>query len=601
MLPPGATLEGRVLSPEGRPVPGAQVSVAEAGENRMMASFGSSLSARTDGDGRYALDGVPPGSRTVEARAEGYRRAARDLDVAPGANAVDFELERGFDVSGRVVDEGGQPITSVNLTLVAGRNFMDAPRATSGPDGAFRFNGVSEGTFRILARKAGYTSLGPDATVSVSGASVGGLEVKLSAGGSIAGRLSGLELRDLARVRVWANWEGHLGQVDAEGNYRIPNLEPREWRVTAEVPDTPLHAEGRVTLEPGMAEARLDLQFGGGHTLTGIVLLNGRPLAGAGLNLIRTGGDGYRQASTDHQGTFRFGDLTAGAYDLVVSSSQGARRKQAVEISGDREIEVELRTVRLSGRVVDAADSSPLRDVRITLEPAEDEPVIPAETITDSKGEFRLPEVADGDWKLAASREGYSPAEKAVRVEDADPGVEIALTPTEGLILEVVLPSGQAPERIHAAVLDPAGNAVASGFYPVGENGRVRLPNVPPGSWQLLVDADQAAPVIVAAAVPGPVVRAALPPAGTLRVRAPALSQDDALIKLTLTGPGGVPYRAFEWNDRVTTEWDFARGQRLFTRIPAGAWKVTATAADGRSWTGTAAVTAGGTAEVVLE
>jgi len=601
LLPAAATVEGRVVSPDGRPVPGAEVTLVSSDSASGFGFAFPSLFSHTDGDGRYVLDGVPPGPQTLEARAEGYRRAVRDLEVKEGDTTADFTLEGGFQVSGRVVDEAGNPVASAQLILIAGRTFMDTLSALSGPDGAFHFDGVQAGTFRLSTRKAGYAANPMGDTVTVTNASVSGLEVKLTAGGSLTGRITGVEFSQLARVSVAANGM-RPGQVDADGVYRIPNVAPGTYTVSASVPDTPLHAEGRVTLEPGMAEATLDLQFGKGFTLSGVVLRNGAPLAGASLGLTRKDTYSSHDASSDHQGAFQFGGLDAGSYELAVATPGGARHLEPVEISGDREMRVDLHTASLAGLVVDAADSSPVAGAKLSLESVDGKDPIPVGTAeTDSHGAFRLAEVADGAWKLQASHEGYSPAVRDVRVDGADPeNLEISLSPTEGLTLEVVQPSGQPPERIRAGVLDAAGKTVAAGYYPVGENGRVRLSNVPPGSWQIFVDSDFAAPASVAATVPGPAVRVILPPSGVVQVKVPTLTKQDITATVSLNGPGGA-YRTFDFNGQVVSQLELYRGVQRISRVPAGIWQLTAKAADGRTFTGTATVTPGGVVEVVLK
>jgi uncharacterized GH25 family protein len=594
VLPPGAEVSGKVLSPEGRPVADAEVAVVQASENGFPAF--SSLRATTDGDGGYRINGIPPGRHTLEARAEGYRRAVRDVEVTAAA-AVDFALERGLEISGRVVDDAGSPVPGARLLLIAGQNAFNSPRTASEADGTFRFSGLQDGTYRLAALKDGYTSDRKGTTVTLAGAPVSGLEVKLSGGGTITGRLTGVEFSQLSRVRISTNGP-ERGRVDPEGNYQISHLSPGEWTVTAVVPDTPLHAEGRVTLEPGAAEARLDLQLGGGRTLTGVVLSNGEPLAGASLSLVRPRTTTRQTAATDHQGGFRFGGLEDGVYDLDVRTPKGAQHHESVEVSGDREIRVELRTASLAGRVIDAADSSPVAGARISLRSPGEGPAPFEDATTDARGAFRLLEVGDGTWKLRASREGYAPAEREVRVDgSAADGIEIRLDPTEGVTVEALLATGQPPERLRVAALDTAGKVAASGTYPTGENGRTRLSNVPPGSWQLLIEADGSASLTVPASVPGPAIRAVLPAAGQVRITVPALEGGTA--KVTLTGAGGL-YRGFDWDNSVKSEWELEGGALVLPRVPAGVWRVTARAADGRSWSGTATVTAGGVAEVGL-
>jgi protocatechuate 3,4-dioxygenase beta subunit len=602
VLPPSAVVEGRVLAPDGRPVVGAEVAVVQAAQNDFQR--GAAPGAITDGDGRYRLEGVPSGKQTLEARAEGYRRAARDVEVSARTAAVDFELERGLEVSGRVVDDAGNPLPGARLMLLAGRSFSpNAPRTLSGADGAFRLSGLQDGAYTLRALKDGYAGDPQGVAVTLAGSPVSGLEVRLSAGGTITGHLSGVEFSQLSRVRVWAGSEFNSGRVDPEGTYQIVHLPPGDWTVAAVVPDTPLHAEGHVTLEAGAAEARLDLNLGGGHTLSGVVLSNGEPLAGASLVLRRRQTVTEQSAASDHEGSFRFGGLEDGAYDLDVSTPRGARHRESVEMAGDQTIRVELRTASLAGRVIDAEDSSPVAGAAIDLAAAAAEGLASpfSDVTTDARGAFRVPEVGDGAWTLKTSHEGYAPDERQVRVDgSALDDLEIRLKPTQGVTVEALLPSGQPPERLRVAALGGGGQVVASGVFPTGENGRTRVSNVPPGSWLLLVEGDQSAPVFLQASVPGAALHAALPPAGQVRLQIPALANDPVEVKAVLTGPGGV-YRDFDLDGTVRSEWSCYNGRMNLLRVPAGVWQVAARAADGRTWSGTATVTPGGVAEVGLK
>jgi len=244
---------------------------------------------------------------------------------------------------------------------------------------------------------------------------------------------------------------------------------------------------------------------------------------------------------------------------------------------------------------------SPVAGAEITLQAGGDRPPSFNSATSDARGAFRVLEVGDGAWKLRVTREGYATAEREVRVDgSAAEDVEIRLDPTQGVTIDALLANGQPPDRIRVAAVDAAGETVATGTYPTGENGRTKVSEVPPGSWLLLVESDQSAPVTLQAAVPGPALRALLPPAGQVHIQVPALANDAAAAKVVLTGPGG-PYRAIDWDGRVKSEWELGDGALSFSRVPAGVWQVVARAADGRSWTGTVTVTPGGAAEVVLK
>ena len=598
VLPPGASVEGRVLSPEGSPVPNAWVAVVEAA--RAGTAAFSSLRSSTDADGHYRIEGIAPGPHTLEASSEGYRRAVHDVEAKGETRGVDFQLDRGLEVSGRVIDNAGNPVAGAVVFVAGGGG--NSRVTDSQEDGSFRVAGLENGKYSLHASPRGVDSgSSAETLVTLAGAPVGGIELRISAvEGTVAGRLTGLDLSQLSRVRVWVDSMFHLGSVDADGNYRILHLRPGPTTVHALVPDTPLRAEGTVTVEPGTAEARLDLHFGGGHALSGVVLRNGEPLADAGVLLGGTG-DG-QTASTDHQGGFRFAGLADGSYVLTVVTPGDAHHIEKVELSGDQTIRVEMRTASLSGRVIDAADASPVAGAGIFLKDAAARVSYFANATTDSRGTFHLPEIGEGAWTMTVSKDGYAPAERKVDVGgDSPPGdLEIRLDATDGLTVEAQLASGGLPDRLNVAALDGNGNVVVSGSYPSGEGGRTRLANVPAGSWMLLIQSEQSAPVSVPAAVPGPAVHVVLPPAGQLHIQVPALVKDPAAGKAVLTGAVGV-YRALDWSGGVSTEWDLTSGERRLDHVPAGVWQVNARAADGRTWSGTAAVTAGGVAEVVLK
>jgi hypothetical protein len=262
----------------------------------------------------------------------------------------------------------------------------------------------------------------------------------------------------------------------------------------------------------------------------------------------------------------------------------------------------------VAGRVIDSADGSPVAGARITLQSAGDPPLVQTAT-TDARGAFRLPEVGNGAWTLSATGKGYATAQRDVKVDGAAvEGLEIRLDPTQGVTIVALLANGHPPDRIQVAAIDADGRTVASGIYRIGrigtspteENGRVRIPEVPAGQWQLLVESEDSAPVLLTATAPGPVLRALLPPGGEVRVQVPALVGDVASATVVLTGPKG-PFRSIDRDGSVRSEWDISGGSFDFTRVPAGLWQVVAQTEDGRSWTGSVNVTPGEVVEVVVK
>lgn len=595
VLSPAAFVEGRVLSPSGRPVPGAEVQLTpEAGPMSMVASAG------TDGDGRYQLDGVPPGRRTVEATHPDYGTGRREADLRAGENSLDIALEAGSEVTGRVVDDAGAPVASASVVLRKPGSFQRL-EATSGADGSFRIAAVPDGSYDARATKEGFAP-SESVQVTVTGGSAGSIELRLARGGAIVGRILGVETADLARLRIMAQGGRgmpSIGRVEPDASYRIDNLREGEWQVRAELPGTGLYAEGTVRLEPGASEARLDLEMKRGLELSGRVRRNGVPASGQPVSLR---GAGMAMSQTDADGRFRFEGLPAGSYVLqLVDSFFRALHEEPVELEADREITIDLTTGDITGRVVDAAGAAPLEGVTVELLRAGGG-AMGGTAQSDSRGLFVLRGVAEGSWRLRAQLDGYTPAEVDVQVSrERAEDVEIALQATEGVTLQLATASGPPPASLFYMVLDGAGRKIADGRAVVGEEGRVRLARVPPGRWDLLLFADALATTELAVTAPGDAGRLTLAPACTLRVTVRALAESPVAAQVSLTGAGGRPYRAMGLMTEPAAAWDLRRGTHTLSRVPPGTWTIQVTAADGRTWRGTVTTAPGVEAEAVLD
>ncbi|MEM7354354.1 MAG: hypothetical protein AAF657_26345, partial [Acidobacteriota bacterium] len=64
-------------------------------------------------------------------------------------------------------------------------------------------------------------------------------------------------------------------------------------------------------------------------------------------------------------------------------------------------------------------------------------------------------------------------------------------------------------------------------------------------------------------------------------------------------GADGRPHRAYHWGE-VAAEHPLRNGRATLANLAAGPWTLQVTAADGRSWSGSATVSAGETAPVTL-
>jgi hypothetical protein len=592
VLERGAVVEGQVLTSAGDAVEDARVICGDA----------ASIS---DADGVYRLDGIPLGAQKVRLLHREYPPLDRTLDVQPGVNPLDLILPEGREVAGRVVDRAGKPVAGADLALFPARSPREQG-AVSGADGAFRFPRVADGTYTLRAGKEGYVTAETPNAVTVAGAPVRDVEVRLDRGTRIAGRVLGLDLYDLAEVEVRARRDDGLnersGRVDFEGKYEILDLGPGDWVVTADLRGGAREARGRASVEPGAEEVRLDLEFGRSLTLTGHVLYGGEPLPGAVVTLRGLDVSAERQGTADWEGAFRFEDVKPGGYRLqVISQRELLNHSEDLRIDADRDVLVEIAAVRVSGTVVDSGSQEPIESAVIALRRlAGAEAAFLVAIGTDGEGYFALPVVTEGLYRMTVTRDGYSPYEREVEVNAAAnlQEMKIPLDPAAGLDLDVRLASGGRPPHVSAAVLDGTGRQILFEVRAVDPSGRVRFPTVPAGSWEVLVSAPGAALASVPARVPGGPVPVALRNAGRLTVRVPALASSDQVAVLTLSSEGGA-FRNLSPYGTVQNQWTVEGGKAIVEGVPAGTWSLTVTAPDGKSWSGTA-TTAGADQEVGL-
>jgi hypothetical protein len=600
VLRAAAVVEGVVTAADGRPVIGASVGIVVGDDERDRWA----VSAETDGDGRYRLPGIEPGRSTLAATHEEHERAVGELEVAAGTNRLDLRMGAGHEVSGSVT-AGGVPLAGATVWLAPPGGRFTWPRrsATTDAAGTFRIEGVPDGGYDLIAEHRGH---GPaEQPVTVAGAAVGGLAVDLPPGYAIVGALRGVAAAELALVSVVAVAEGahRVGEVSGDGRYRIEGVAAGGWWVAADVADSGRQARARAEVT-GAGETTVDLDFTGGLALTGTVRHEGRPVSGARVWLRPIDALASGSATTDYQGRYRIENLAAGSYRLeVLDAQRGGRHGAEVTLDGDRELDVELRSFRLTGRVLDAFGDEPIAGARVEVEPAVDEAMMWGyESVeTDDSGGFTVSSLAEGQWRLVAQKGGYARAETLVELagESLD-GIELRLQPAQGVTLRVTRALGAPPGSVHVAVIDPASQQpVSTGAYETGEAGTVRISTVPAGSWEAVVRADGSAIVRFPVLSPGPTVDVGLAPAATLEVSVPELAESDTIATLTVRGADGKPLLAPRW-DRIEDEYRVWQAKTTVRDLPAGTWTLEVTAPDGRRWTGSATTAPGVTTAVEL-
>jgi len=160
-----------VTGSDGQPLVGERVSLyADGSASTGTMSGGKYSEATTDGDGRYHIGHLEPGSYTVGAggrpltalfgEEDGHGRSVRAGVLVTGGELVDhvdFELELAGSISGRITDSAGQPVAGASIFVRddEGRLLERISLQTSETDGSFDYRGLAPGTYTVAARSKG--------------------------------------------------------------------------------------------------------------------------------------------------------------------------------------------------------------------------------------------------------------------------------------------------------------------------------------------------------------------------------------------------------------------------------------------------------------
>lgn len=599
VLETGSSLIGTVTDSDGEPASQAVVMLSNRGSGRSRSGF-----AHTDADGKYRIDGLPTGAQMVTAAFENGGRTTKAIDIEPGENRLDLRLASGVDVSGRVLGPSGEPVAGASVHYQAGRQifFYGRDEVISGEGGAFTLEDLAPGRYTLKAQREGFAS-GESEEIEVGELPIDGLVITLGAGATIRGQVLGLapEELPLVTIRRQGEWRSQT-HPDYDGRYRLEHVPPGEHLVVAEVEQGGRRTQRSVTLEEGVPEIEVDLEFGEGHVVTGTLYHGDERVAGAAVNLygIDVSHNSPRVTSS-HDGTFRFADVPAGRHRLSVwENNSGLQHEEDVEIRGDEDLRIDIVTGQLAGRVVHE-DGSPASGAVIAIESGTEERRMGQSGEADARGLFRFSRVGVGTWRVKAKKSGYSPAEEVVelRGNEVIDSLELRLEPAAGLVLDLSTTNGTRPNYLRASFVGTDGQPVAEGGFQADDDGRVLVDVVPDGSWRMILAVPGFAMVDLPVTVPGPPRAVALEPEARLEISVADLRDEPSPARLTLVGPMG-PKPWLTTTGRVETETNLQGAGLVVRYLAAGAWVATITAEDGRTWSGQAVVSAGGTAMLDL-
>ncbi|HEX6898567.1 MAG TPA: carboxypeptidase regulatory-like domain-containing protein [Thermoanaerobaculia bacterium] len=440
VLERGFQLEVQVLNAQGEPASDTLVQAEpEPGTGSPDPRESRGAACLTDSRGRCRISVPRTGVYNLQVMAQGASVAAR-VEAVGGITPVEIRLPAGVEVSGRVIGEDGIP---VGMAFVELKSASGELNGVVEADGSFRFSDILDGQYNLSAIAPLTNSSSADLEVTVAGRPVRDLELRVQKGGAgtlLTGRVLGLEPGERRDVSVTAFPEPpgsgdrfRSGQVSPQGDYRISDLRPGEWTVSAHAP-TGRSTNGNVRIEPGVRAVTLDLEFPPrGSRLSGRVLVDGLPLPNA-LIQGRRGSAMVVQGTSAHDGSFAVDVQEPGAIALLIGGPQGIGAARSMQVGDDMEITVDIRTGRLRGTVTGPA-GEPIEGSAVRVEgwSPELQAVFFSLTLRGGPdGAFEVPRLAAGTVRISVQAPGFAASESLTEIPPGgEEVVEIRLGPLD--------------------------------------------------------------------------------------------------------------------------------------------------------------------------
>jgi protocatechuate 3,4-dioxygenase beta subunit len=412
----GVTVAGRVVDMDGKPIEGATVA---QGSDR----FGSHYpDTTTDKDGRFEFKNVRPEQMVLTVQARGFAPELEQPLPQKGMAPIEFKLERGHTLRGRIVDKAGNPVAGAFVSADTWRGHRSLEwRVDTDAEGRFRWEEAPSDEVQIDMGKEHYMSVRNNRMTASDQEYTITMLPMLRIKGRVTDKETG---QPISKFTVspgidWGDgrpvyWERRDMKPFTDGQYEITFGEPRPghyFRVEAE---GYLPAVSR-SFDDAEGEVTFDLQMKKGAGVSGTVrFADGQPVAEADVFLctpsqgifIRNGRSEQSRESifvrTGQDGRFSF-PAQEDAYRLVVLHDKGCAEVAEGDLAKSSDVTLQA-WGRVEGKALIGVKPGAEKEIRALFDRPYDRSAprvqFDCAAVADKEGHFVMERVPPGKVRI---------------------------------------------------------------------------------------------------------------------------------------------------------------------------------------------------------
>ena len=520
-LAKGSTVKGRVTTPDGEPVAGAEVSLERESAGGMFGGLAALLGGTeprlTGTDGTFEMPGPAPGTKaTIVARSQGWLEGRSDeIAAAPGEvlEGLEVALRQGASIEGVIRDARGQAVSGALVKWAPnedGNNewqtswtLRRADAVSSADDGRFRIAGVEPGPIIVQVTHPDYPSVSKSGLEAEDGKAVT-LDMDLPAGGTIAGAVKrpngqpavGARI-NLGREGGWKTDSDAYGRdpgdviVDSAGKFEVKGLPSGNYSLVATAEG--FAASPSVSAQGG--DMTVALQLAPAFVISGTVRFNdGTPAASVRVAAQQKKEDGsttdVESTDTNAAGDFVLRDVPAGEYELRVGQNWwgggGAgvvpRTIEGVQ-AGQEGVQIEVTSgMTISGKVF-LANGSPAVEGWVSCSRIPQPGELNQEKLSRNgpilEGTFEIKGLLPGKYNVSVNVQGAGA--RAVKTEAGASDVVVRFSEGGKISGRVTGPDGSAAVGANVWASGDAGSSNAT----TDANGHYSIGGLAPGTYSI--------------------------------------------------------------------------------------------------------------------